>query len=41
VAEGIGSLRPFLELQFQSIFLDGPNVKTVPILVGVRLGRRK
>jgi hypothetical protein len=41
VAEGIGSLRPFLELQFQSIFLDGPNVKTVPIVIGVRLGRRK
>jgi len=41
LAAGIGALRPFLEVQAQSVFLDGPNVKTVPIVVGVRIGRRK
>jgi hypothetical protein len=40
-AGGIGAIRPFLEVQVQSVFLNGSNVKTVPIVVGVRIGRRK
>lgn len=33
---GLGRLKPFLEIEFQSVLLNGPNVKTLLLTTGFR-----
>jgi hypothetical protein len=36
----MGLLNPFVELQYLTVFRSNAAVKTIPLLIGFRLGRR-
>jgi hypothetical protein len=37
----MGSLNPFIELQYVTVFRSKANVRTLPLLIGIRVGHRR